>query len=238
MYKVVFAFDYDHDHGQRLFEDFVNGNDGRPVIFENRRRVNQCVIFQNEETCYEPMFTTSALRRMTRGTLLDLFYRIGLGDRELDEYRKADLIEALGEVSKHYFYKTLCESDDGLAEFYSFTLRGYSSSDICKVAVVGDPAFVASFEAGQPARDELFDLFYNAPLYGYVTLSEIDPDCVVLTDSALNEVWTLYADECLSDLYRYNKGEILDAVANNIPDNADHKDKVLEYLAVMLPEDM
>ena len=241
MLNVNLTIHYDNDLSFIYFEDFKQEAN---ALFLGNRRTDYLVIFENSEIQRSAYFKKSRLAKMDKSELYDLALKMDLVSYSKSEYKKADLIEFLLEISNEEYYSKHYEIEYYSDLDYDFSISEYSQGDYLKVKKVGSDKFKNEFYS----KEYLENIFFDCPIYGRLTISEIDPNADFLHLAKETEIFELYLEEFLSDDYNYSKDELLlnfkeynfnkyyNLLEFENKYNLIFKDFIFNYLSKNLPE--
>jgi hypothetical protein len=196
----------DTDLAQHYYNDFMSCEDC-PVL-----RVNDYFLIVGDTST--PQFKKSHLGKMRKNDLLLLAQEF-FGNDYYDCTKK-ELIEDLMmlTIGEYYQAKTF---GWGSVEDYDFIITGYSQGDAIKVLLLDDaPKYIT--------EDYLTHLFFDCP--AHIGLEVVNNVTEVESE--------IYLEELLSNIYDYDKSEILDKLA--LDNTLEYKAEVLEFLESNLPD--
>lgn len=101
-------------------------------------------------------------------------------------------------------------ADDVLKDNITIGTTGYSQGDYARVYI---PKELKDIKGIQETIDHLF---WDSPVYGVIKINDEE----------------IYVDELLSDIYKWDKDEVLSKIKNDV------SEKTYEYLKNNLPEDL
>lgn len=202
--------EYDNDAAQIYFNDFINGVDGNEVNkIDLGGRDNYLYLIGDFSAKY---FKKSALNKMKKSDLWQLFNDYDLGYGDITDYKKSELIIELNDLTilKHYEYlvsKHSWESIQNHIEHDYFISRGYSQ---------GEAVLIVSIETMTYGyKNYINHLFWDSPVY----------ISIMVNDQEFKDY------ELLDDNYNYDKQELKEAICK-----LDITDYAKSWLCDHLPE--
>ena len=241
MLKLNLSVRYDNDLSQILFDEFKNENQ---VLFFGDRRIDYCVIFENEEVKNAPYYKKSKLARMKKSDLIGLCHYHALHLNKFEN--KAELIDILLSIDNEQFYNDHYNQDNYSRLDYDFDIRGYCQGDFVKIKKVGSVEWCEKTYS----ENYLTNLFFDSPVGGKIELVELEESSSgFIGDCQENSIFEIYIDELLADQYNYSKDEIisnfeklnLDKLSDRSAEistkyNVFLKGYIVDYLKENLPE--
>lgn len=136
--NISLQVEYDSDLSQMYYQDFIDGADGNSVYkIESRREVIAYLIGDYDK----PFYTKTALNKMKKDDLLDLWFQYELGYNETG-CTKADFISDISRVTIARYYDYVFKEVqsryvDEHIQHPHFTSRGYCQDDAVQIIDVG-----------------------------------------------------------------------------------------------------
>lgn len=205
---------YNNDLSQIYFDDFMKEIQEDSLIVNGRNGINYIVLGNIDK----PHYTKTELKAMSRDELVDMGFEYGGYDYS-NYTRKSDIVEDLHQViTNEIYYKEHQE--------YDFTVTGYSQGDFVKVLILDKDNYK------HITKDYLRNLFYDSPVYASLEILELYPDeHGIKQEKIIDEI---YLDEHLSDLYQYDKEELIENLQKQL--KHELKPSIISYLKNNLPE--
>ena len=241
MLNVNLFIHYDTDLSSFYFDDFKSEVN---ALFLGDRKTNYLVIFESSEIQRSSYFKKSKLAKTDKSSLYYLCLNFGLVRLSESEYKKADLIEFLLEVTNEEYFSSHYENEHYSDLDYDFSISGYSQGDFLKVKKVGSDKFKNEFYS----KEYLKNIFFDCPIFGRLTISEIDNNSEFLHLAKQNVILELFLEEFLNNYYYYSKDDLLRNLKeydfnkfHNLSEfenkyNLIFKDFIFDYLNENLPE--
>ena len=196
MLNVTLSIHRDNDLSSIYFDDFKSEVN---ALFLGDRQTKYLVIFESSEIQRSSYFKKSRLAKMDKTRLYYLCLNFDLVRLSKSAYKKADLIEFLLEISNEKYYSKHYEND------YDFSISGNSQGDFLKVKKVGSYKFKKEFYS----KEYLENIFFDCPIFGRLTISELDNNAEFLHLAKQNVILELFLEEFLNNNYYYSKDELL-----------------------------
>lgn len=243
MLNVNLSIHYDTDLSHIYFDDFKSEVN---ALFLGNHQTDYLVIFESSEIQRSAYFKKSRLAKMDKSELYDLCLNFDLVSYSKSEYKKANLIEFLLEITNEEYYSKHYENECYSDLDYDFSISGYSQGDYLKVKKVGSD----KFKNEMYSKEYLENIFFDCPIFGRLTISEIDNNSEFLHLAKQNEILELFLEEFLNNNYYYSKDELLRNFKEydfnkfyNLSEfenkyNLIFKDFIFDYLSENLPENL
>jgi hypothetical protein len=155
--------------GQLNLDDFMKEFENRILNLSRFNRSTDLIVLVGEgKTVSDKFYTKSALTRMKKHELFDLYTLYDLTTRyyiEMSELTKADMIDEIQNVTIETHFKAVLENTDWRDLDCDFTIYGYSQGDVIKVVKVGKVEEYVDSE-------NLTNLYFNSPVEGHFEINE------------------------------------------------------------------
>lgn len=167
------------------FLDNKNGLSANLRFSRGNNGVDYIVIFKNERSKSEPMFTVDALEAMNMDGLKDICSMLLI---DYYEETKEDLVDSLKDISKEVYYRSVYEDTDHWRDLpASFTLSDLYQGNHIKV-VLDDGAYKWD-------KRTLQDLFFETPISLRLEISNDAGEFLDDTDALEAAYFELGGDE-------------------------------------------
>lgn len=193
------------------FLDNKSGLSANLTFSRGNNAVDYIVIFKDEQSKSEPMFTVGELEQMSIDELKDICSMLLIDD--YDE-TKEDLVASLKDISKEVYYLSLYEDTDHWQDLpTSFTLYDFYQGNHIKV-MLDDGAYKWD-------KRTLQDLIFEAPIALRLEISNDAGEFLDSTDALEDAYFDLGGDE-----YELDREVLMQAI------NKLYKDKLYHQLVI------
>lgn len=213
-YRVNFTVDANYDDAYFRFDEFLKNKSGLSANLTfcyGNNEVDYIVIFKDEQSKTEPMFTTDQLEALSIDELKDICSMLLI---DYYEETKEDLVDSLKDISKEVYYRSLYEDTDHWRDLpASFTLYDFYQGNHIKVMLDGD--------AYKWHKDTLQNLFFETPIALRLQISNEAGEFLDATDALEDAYFDLGGDE-----YELDREVLMQAI------NKLYKDKPYYQLVI------
>ena len=168
-YNIEYSIFRDYEMAVVDYQEFLDGKTGYAVYLYSN--ASYLVIFESEQSAEKPYYSSTQLKAMRRGDLLDLWREYFTECTCFDNMTTSELIGDLLRITRRQYYANNYEQNGFYnIEEYDFSVAGYSVGDVVKVCNADDISFITP--------DFIRNLFYDAPIHAKAEVwKREDSDC-------------------------------------------------------------